>query len=206
MMTESRNEKRLVLRLLGVVVGMFAFGFALVPLYDVFCEITGANGKTAGKFTVTQAQEIDEQRLVTIQFLTSNNGDMPWEFRPKKRMLKIHPGELNSTSFYVRNPANKTMVAQAVPSVSPFHAAQYLHKTECFCFDQQQLAQGEEMDMPLRFIIDADLPKDVNTLTLSYTLFDVTDQFYTALDESLEDVPKENRRSNPLAVNLAGFD
>jgi cytochrome c oxidase assembly protein subunit 11 len=121
-------------------------------------------------------------------------------------MLKIHPGELNSTSFYVRNPTNKTMVAQAVPSVSPFHAAQYLHKTECFCFDQQQLAQGEEMDMPLRFIIDADLPKDVNTLTLSYTLFDVTDQFDTALDESLADAAKENRHSNALAVNLAGFD
>lgn len=180
-MSESNNEKRLVLRLLGVVVGMFAFGFALVPLYDVFCEITGANGKTAGKFTVTEAQKIDKQRVVTIQFLTNNNADMPWEFRPKKRMLKVHPGELNSTSFYVRNLTNKTMVAQAVPSVSPFHAAEYLHKTECFCFDQQQLAQGEEMDMPLRFIIDADLPKDVNTLTLSYTLFDVTDQFDTRL-------------------------
>jgi cytochrome c oxidase assembly protein subunit 11 len=206
MMSEAHNEKRLVLRLLGVVVGMFAFGFALVPLYDVFCEITGANGKTAGKFTVTQAQKIDKQRVVTIQFLTNNNADMPWEFRPKKRMLKVHPGELNSTAFYVRNPANKTMVAQAVPSVSPFHAAEYLHKTECFCFDQQQLAQGEEMDMPLRFIIDADLPKDVNTLTLSYTLFDVTDQFGTVLNEPVEKTPKENKHSSALAVNQAGFD
>ena len=205
-MPESHNEKRLVLRLLGVVVGMFAFGFALVPLYDVFCEITGVNGKTAGKFTVSQVQKIDRQRLVTIQFLTNNNADMPWEFRPKKRMLKIHPGELNSTAFYMRNPANKTMVAQAVPSVTPFHAAQYLHKTECFCFDQQQLAQGEEMDMPLRFIIDADLPKDVNTLTLSYTLFDVTDQFVTAIDESVAKTPLENNYSKALAVGQAGFD
>ena len=206
MVSKIQNEKRHVLRLLGVVVGMFAFGFALVPLYDVFCEITGANGKTAGQFTVTEAQEIDEERLVTIQFLTSNNADMPWEFRPEKRMLKIRPGELNSTAFYVRNLANKTMVAQAVPSVSPFHAAEYLHKTECFCFDQQQLAQGEEMDMPLRFIIDADLPKDVKTLTLSYTLFDVTDRFETAPAESVEWTPDESEDSNALAVNQAGFD
>ena len=206
MVSKIQNEKRHVLRLLGVVVGMFAFGFALVPLYDVFCEITGANGKTAGQFTVTEAQEIDEERLVTIQFLTSNNADMPWEFRPEKRMLKIRPGELNSTAFYVRNLTNKTMVAQAVPSVSPFHAAEYLHKTECFCFDQQQLAQGEEMDMPLRFIIDADLPEDVKTLTLSYTLFDVTDRFETTPGKSVERTPEEREHSNALVVNQAGFD
>jgi cytochrome c oxidase assembly protein subunit 11 len=206
MMSEVHNEKRHVLRLLGVVVGMFAFGFALVPLYDVFCEITGANGKTAGQFTVTETQEIDKERLITIQFLTSNNADMPWEFRPKKRMLKVHPGELNSTAFYVRNPADKTMVAQAVPSVSPFHAAEYLHKTECFCFDQQHLAQGEEMDMPLRFFIDADLPKDVKTLTLSYTLFDVTDRFENAPGKSAERAPEESELSDVLAVNQAGFD
>ena len=206
MESKIHNQKRHVLRLLGVVVGMFTFGFALVPLYDVFCEITGANGKTAGQFTVTEAQEIDKQRLVTIQFLTSNNADMPWKFRPKKRMLKVHPGELNSTAFYVRNLTNKTMVAQAVPSVSPFHAAEYLHKTECFCFDQQQLAQGEEMDMPLRFIIDADLPKDVKTLTLSYTLFDVTDRFETAPGESVERTPEESEDSYALAVNQVGID
>jgi cytochrome c oxidase assembly protein subunit 11 len=206
MMSRVQNEKRHVLRLVGVVVGMFAFGFALVPLYDVFCEITGANGKTAGQFTATETQVIDKERLITIQFLTTNNADMPWEFRPTKRMLKVHPGELNSTVFYVRNPADKTMVAQAVPSVSPFHAAEYLHKTECFCFDQQQLAQGEEMDMPLRFIIDADLPKDVNTITLSYTLFDVTDRFETAPDKSVERSPEESELSNALAVNPAGFD
>lgn len=178
-MQESQNDMRLVMRLLGVVVGMFAFGFALVPLYDVFCEITGANGKTAGLYTVTEVLQVDEERVVTIQFLTHNNAGMPWEFRPVKRMLKVHPGELNSTEFYVRNSSNRTMMAQAVPSVSPFHAAEYLHKTECFCFDQQVLAQGESLDMPLRFIIDPGLPKDVHTLTLSYTLFDITEQLST---------------------------
>ncbi len=173
------KDKRLVLRLLGVVVGMFAIGFALVPLYDIYCDITGANGKTAGQYTAADAQVVDLERTVTIQFLTNNNANMPWEFRPIKRILKVHPGELTSTAFYVRNPTDRTIVAQAIPSVTPFHAAEYLHKTECFCFEQQQLAEGEEMNMPLRFIIDPNLPKDVNTLTLSYTIFDVTGKFET---------------------------
>ena len=90
--------------------------------------------------------------------------------------MKVHPGELNTTNFYVRNPARTTMTAQAVPSVTPFMAATYLHKTECFCFEQQQLASGESLDMPLRFIIDRDVPAEIETLTLSYTLFDITEQ------------------------------
>jgi len=177
MMTEAGQEKRLILRLVGVVLGMFAFGFALVPLYDVFCEITGANGKTAGRYTIAEVQEVDTSREITIQFLTDTNADMPWEFRPTVRKMVVHPGELNSTEFYARNPTLNKMMGQAIPSVTPFHAAEYLHKTECFCFDQQQLAGGEAVDLPLRFIIDADLPKDVTTLTLSYTLFDVSEQF-----------------------------
>jgi cytochrome c oxidase assembly protein subunit 11 len=177
MTTDAGQEKRLVLRLVGVVVGMFAFGFALVPLYDVFCEITGANGKTAGQYTDAQVQEVDTSREITIQFLTNNNADMPWEFRPAVRKLVVHPGEVNATEFYARNPSLKKMMGQAIPSVTPFHAAEYLHKTECFCFDQQQLAGGEAIDMPLQFIIDSDLPDDVTTLTLSYTLFDVSEQF-----------------------------
>ncbi len=179
MAEESVKKKMHIFRLVGVVVGMFAFGFALVPLYDVFCEITGANGKTAGQYTVTEATKVDLDRTITVQFLTTNNAGMPWEFRPEKRSIKIHPGELNSTTFYARNPTSHSIVAQAVPSISPFHAAEYMHKTECFCFDQQQLDAGEARDMPLRFIIDPDLPADVTTLTLSYTLFDVTDQFET---------------------------
>ncbi len=179
MSKDSVKEKFHILRLVSVVIGMFAFGFALVPLYDVFCEITGANGKTAGQYTVTEATRVDVDRTITVQFLTTNNAGMPWEFRPEKRSIKIHPGQLNSTTFYAHNPTNQSIVAQAVPSISPFHAAEYMHKTECFCFDQQQLNAGESRDMPLRFIIDPDLPADVKTLTLSYTIFDVTDQFET---------------------------
>ena len=155
---------------------MFVFAFALVPPYDVFCQITGANGKTAGQFVVTENLEVDKDRIVTIQFLTNNNAGMPWTFRPAVRSMKVRPGEINETEFFIRNPASRTMTAQAVPSVTPFYAAEYLHKTECFCFEQQQLAGGEDLRMPLRFIIDPGLPVEVTTLTLSYTLFDITGQ------------------------------
>lgn len=183
-MQENNQNRQTILRLWVVVFGMFVFGFALVPLYDVFCDITGVNGKTAGRFIVTEMPEVDRDRIVTIQFLTNNNAGMPWEFRARVRSLKVHPGEKNETEFFARNRSSRTMTAQAVPSVTPFYAAQYLHKTECFCFDQQQLAGGEALDLPLRFIIDPGLPAEVTTLTLSYTLFDITEQ-----------VPKE------LAVN-----
>jgi len=175
-MTEAVPKPRTVLKLVLVVFGMFGFGFALVPLYTVFCEITGLNGKTGEQYTQSTVEEIDKDRLVTIQFLTNNNVDMPWDFRPQVRSMKVHPGELNTTNFYVRNTARTTMTAQAVPSVTPFMAATYLHKTECFCFEQQQLATGESLDMPLRFIIDRDVPPEIETLTLSYTLFDITEQ------------------------------
>ncbi|MDA9285844.1 cytochrome c oxidase assembly protein [Pseudomonadales bacterium] len=175
-MTETVPKPRTVLKLVLVAFGMFGFGFALVPLYTVFCEITGLNGKTGEQYTQSTVETIDKDRLITIQFLTNNNVDMPWAFRPQVRSMKVHPGELNTTNFYVRNPARTTMTAQAVPSVTPFMAATYLHKTECFCFEQQQLASGESLDMPLRFIIDRDVPAEIETLTLSYTLFDITEQ------------------------------
>ena len=146
------NYKQTVVRLCGLVIGMFVFGFALVPLYDVFCDITGANGKTSGKVVVAEIPRVDTDRVVMIQFLANNNADMPWEFRPEVRSMKVHPGELNRTEFYARNRVSRIMTAQAVPSVTPFYAAEYLHKTDCFCFDQQQLAGGEAMDMALQFI------------------------------------------------------
>ncbi len=174
-MTETSPAKT-IRQLVLVVVGMFGFGFAMVPLYDIMCEITGFNGKTAGKYEAADTQVVDEQRTVTIQFLASNNADMPWEFRPKVRKMTVHPGQMNTAEFYVRNITGDPMVGQAVPSVTPFKAAAYLHKTECFCFEEQQLEQGEGLDMPLRFIVDSNIPKDVKTLTLSYTLFDITEQ------------------------------
>jgi cytochrome c oxidase assembly protein subunit 11 len=177
-MTEmSRTDTgKAVRKLLLIAVGMFGFGFAMVPLYDLVCEVTGLNGKTGDQYISDGAEVVDEDRLVTIQFLANNNANMPWEFRPAVRSMKVNPGKMSYAEFYVKNVTGETMVAQAVPSVTPFHAAEYMHKTECFCFEQQQLAEGEDLDMPLRFIIDSNLPKDVKTLTLSYTLFDITDR------------------------------
>jgi len=154
---------------------MFFFGFALVPLYDVFCDITGLNGKTNQQAYVSVEDLIDTSRNVKVQFVATNNESMPWEFKPEVFELSVHPGEEIKTTFYAKNPRAYAMTAQAIPSVSPGKAAAYFHKTECFCFNNQLLAAGQSTDMPLSFIVDRDLPKSVHTITLSYTLFDITE-------------------------------
>ncbi|KUJ83062.1 cytochrome c oxidase assembly protein [Microbulbifer flavimaris] len=174
-MTWSENAK-VTAKLLTLAVSMLVFAiFVMPPLYDAFCEITGLNGKTGTKYEAVPAA-VDRERLVTVQFVASNNENMPWAFRPSVVSVKVHPGEAMDTVFLADNPTGKLMVGQAIPSVVPFKAAQYFHKTECFCFNQQTLAAGESAELPLRFIIDPDLPASVNTITLSYTLFDVTER------------------------------
>jgi cytochrome c oxidase assembly protein subunit 11 len=164
-----------VIKLVTVAVAMFAFVFVvMVPLYNVLCDALGINGKTEGQaYTAVQAG-VDEGRIVTIQFLASNNAGMPWEFAPTKTMMKVHPGAVNDTVFFARNTQPSAMVAQAIPSISPSRAAQYFHKTECFCFRQQPLAGEASAELPLQFIVDQDLPRDIGTITLSYTIFDIT--------------------------------
>lgn len=165
----------LSMKLSGVVVGMFIFAIWIMPpLYDAFCEITGLNGKTGGKYEAVEVV-VDTSREVTVQFLASNNENMPWEFRPHVRTMKVHPGQEVEVNFYARNPTSQDMVAQAVPSVVPYKAAEYFHKTECFCFNRQPLVAGASADLPLRFIVDQDIPKQVHTITLSYTIFDITE-------------------------------
>ena len=173
-MTESQNKhKKTITRLLIAVVGMFGFGFALVPLYDVFCDLAGINGKTNGRYEAsTEMQEVDESREVRIQFITHNNESMPWEFKPTVTEIKVNPGQMTQVDFYARNPTSSRMVAQAVPSLSPSEGVNYFHKTECFCFNQQALEAKEEILMPLIFVVDQALPKHIKVLTLSYTLFD----------------------------------
>lgn len=163
-----------------LVVVMFAFVFVvMVPLYNVLCDALGINGKTSGeRYQVVEAA-IDTSREIRIQFVATNNDGMPWEFHPTKSVMKVNPGGVNDTVFYAKNPLAKDMVAQAIPSVSPSRAAEYFHKTECFCFNQQPLAAGQETEMPLQFIVDQDLPADIKTITLSYTIFDVTDMVAT---------------------------
>ncbi len=158
-----------------VVVVMFAFVFVvMVPLYNVLCDALGINGKTSGeRYRVVEAT-VDTSREIRISFVATNNDGMPWEFRPTDSVLKVNPGAVNNTVFYAKNPLAENMVAQAVPSVSPARAAEYFHKTECFCFNQQPLDGGEETEMALQFIVDQDLPADIKSITLSYTIFDVT--------------------------------
>jgi len=172
----SKRNRKPVLLLAALAVGMFGFAFALVPLYDVFCEITGLNGKTATQAALLD--EIDESavptnRRVTIEFLANVARGMPWEFRPIDSKLIVTPGEMNSTTFLARNLVQKTVVGQAVPSISPGRAALFVKKIECFCFEQQELSAGGEMEMGVSFYIDKDLPAEINELTLSYTMFRV---------------------------------
>ena len=171
-MSEAMGIRRLVQRLLLVVLAMFGFGFALVPIYDVMCQAFGINGKTAGAYQ--GAQVVDERRQVRLQFLATNAAGMSWEFRPLADEITVHPGASNEMRFVAHNPTDRPMTAQAVPSVAPSKAAAYFHKTECFCFTQQVLQPGERIEMPVRFIVDRDLPADVKHLTLAYTLFDIT--------------------------------
>jgi cytochrome c oxidase assembly protein subunit 11 len=171
-----------VAKMVTVVVAMFAFVFVvMVPLYNVLCDALGINGKTSGlRYEAVQIQ-VDESREVTIQFVATNNEGMPWEFGPATTMMKVHPGAVNDTVFFARNPLSRDMVAQAIPSISPARAAEYFHKTECFCFNQQPLRGQQSADMPLQFIVDQDLPRDIKTITLSYTIFDVTDMVKDAV-------------------------
>ena len=167
------KAQKSTLKLILFTFGMFGFGFALVPLYDVFCDITGLNGKVTGPTITSYDQELST-REVKITFITSNNKQMPWSFKSSSPQMKVETGQDYLMDFTFTNTTNKPMIAQAVPSVSPGRGARYFHKTECFCFEQQPLDGNGEAEMPLQFIVDQDLPADIKTITLSYTLFDVT--------------------------------
>jgi len=175
-MDQQARNTRSFARVAVIAVAMFGFGYLLVPLYDVFCEITGLNGKTGqvDEAAIAKRYQPDLSRTVTVQFVANNNLGMPWEFGPSVATMDVHPGKVYATTFTAVNPTNRDMVGQAVPSVAPGKASRYFNKTECFCFNQQPLAAGERKEMPLRFIVDPNLPPDVSMLTLAYTVFDVT--------------------------------
>ncbi len=156
---------------------MFGFGFAMVPLYDVFCDITGINGKT-GRIEQEAAlsQQVDKERLVTVEFLATVNSELPWEFKPMIRKIKVHPGEVTEVNYFARNKTDRLVAGQAIPSLAPGLAAKYFNKTECFCFTRQTLQPGESKEMPLRFVVDPQLPEEIRTVSLSYTFFPAGDE------------------------------
>jgi len=175
MATEPKHEqvsnKKVIAKLLITVVAMFGFGFALVPLYDVFCYVTGLNGKTGVQVGSFDSVEADTSREIKVEFLTSLNEYMPWEFKALQDAVKVHPGQPTKVDFLVRNKTDKDMIGQAIPSVAPGIAAKYFQKTECFCFTEQKLKAGEEKVMPVVFIVDPSISEDVHEITLSYTFF-----------------------------------
>jgi len=172
---KRQDNKKIVMMLVAMVFFMSGFSFALVPLYDVFCEVTGLNGKTADGPASVSSAKIDKDRLVTVQFLANVNRNAPWKFKSEVFEMKVHPGQLQETNFYAENLTKENKTAQAVPSVTPGLAAQYFNKTECFCFTQQAFEPGEGKKMPLRFMVDPNLPKEISTLTLSYTFFELSE-------------------------------
>ena len=166
------STKALAIRLLALAVAMFGFGFLLVPLYDVFCEITGFGGKTNQTAATDVVVVADESREIELEFITTVNQYAPWEFQAEIDGITVHPGGLYEAWFVATNLTNSRKVAQAVPSVAPSGAAAYFKKLDCFCFSNQAFEPGEVKRMPVRFVVDSELPDYIDTLTLSYTLFD----------------------------------
>jgi len=174
-----RENFRMVGKLAVVTAGMFAFGYALVPLYKAICEVTGINILALGERQVAGATpkreavntQVDTSRLITVEFDANSRG--PWEFRPAQRSIQVHPGELATVTYEFQNVQNRRMAAQAIPSYAPKQAMAHFNKLECFCFNQYTLEPGEKKQWPVAFVIDPKLSKDVTTITLSYTFFEV---------------------------------
>lgn len=181
---KPKSNRKLISLLVMGCIGMFGFGFALVPLYDVLCEQLGINGKTSSTASNYQAITVDTSRVVTVEFISQVQTGMPWKFEPQTKRLEVHPGELIHTAFLARNLSDRAVIGQAIPSVSPGQGAAYFNKTECFCFNQQHLAASTSAELPLIFFVDPQLPESIHTLTLSYTLYDITDkQLASAIEQ-----------------------
>jgi len=167
---EKANTK-LALKMLWVVVGSLIFAFALVPLYNVICNLTGLNGKTENTASTLAKAKVDNSRLVTVQFVAAVMPGLGWNFYPKQNAITLHPGQIETVIFEAKNITSETITGQAIPSVTPAVASIYFKKIECFCFVRQGLKPGEVKEMPLRFFIDPALPQDVKEMTLSYSFF-----------------------------------
>ncbi|MCU0943142.1 MAG: cytochrome c oxidase assembly protein [Hydrogenophaga sp.] len=173
-----QENLKIVGKLCVIALGMFAFGYALVPIYRHICEALGINVLAVAERKVPGASptlpantQVDRTRTITVEFDTNVRG--PWQFKPAVRSMQVHPGELATVLYEFQNVQNRTMAAQAIPSYAPKQSASHFNKLECFCFTQYTLAPGERKEWPVAFVIDPRLPKDVTTITLSYTFFEV---------------------------------
>jgi cytochrome c oxidase assembly protein subunit 11 len=195
----------MVAKLLVVTAGMFGFGYALVPIYRAICDALGINVLAAGDKQIPGATskiaantQVDKTRLITVEFDANVRG--PWDFKPEKRSLQVHPGELATVMYEFQNIQNRTMAAQAIPSYAPKQSAAHFNKLECFCFNEYKLQPGEKKEWPVAFVIDPKLPKDVTTITLSYTFFEVGGKVPAApKSASLKVEPATDVAAKPVA-------
>ena len=179
-MALNRNNLLMLRKLTVVAAGMFAFGYALVPMYKAICEFTGINILALGEREIpgsgnarakAKNTQVDESRIITVEFDANARG--PWKFKPAQSSMQVHPGEMMTVMYEFENVQDRVMSAQAIPSYAPRQAAAHFNKLECFCFNQYTLAPGEKKQWPVVFVIDPKLAKDVTTITLSYTFFEV---------------------------------
>ncbi|MFY0663562.1 MAG: cytochrome c oxidase assembly protein [Natronospirillum sp.] len=183
---KPKSHAKVVTQLVLLTVGMVAFVFVgLVPMYYWICEITGIGGRTTSATSAEYVMEVDESRSLRVNFLASNQADMPWEFRALTSTVNVHPGEQATVMFYIKNTTRETMTAQAVPSLSPFYVTEYFHKIECFCFEQQTLEPGESLEMPMLFFVDNRVPEQITSIALSYSLFNLPDVAKASVKEKL---------------------
>jgi cytochrome c oxidase assembly protein subunit 11 len=166
----SKPNKRVVLQLTLIVFASLAFGFAIAPFYDVMCKKLGLNGRADTTATMT-TQKVDTTRWVNVIFTGNTMPGLSWSFHPTQSSLRVHPGEIKMASYIAKNNGAESVMGLAVPSVTPEVASLYFKKIECFCFKQQTLKSGESKEMPLRFYVSSDIPKDVNNITLSYAFY-----------------------------------
>jgi cytochrome c oxidase assembly protein subunit 11 len=168
----QRANRNMTWKLLAIAAGSFGFGFALVPLYNVLCSVTGYGDQAKLLQKVSAIEHPDYSRTVTVEFLADVASAGEFEFRPVKRTVEVHPGQLFTAEFYARNLTGRDTMAQAVPNIAPSEVAAYFHKTECFCFTPQHFSLNEGRNMPVRFIIDPALPSYIDLITLAYTFYD----------------------------------
>jgi cytochrome c oxidase assembly protein subunit 11 len=168
----NKANRKLTWQLWLFAAGFLAFGFALVPLYNVLCDVTGYGNRSKLQQAAQVVEAPDETRTITVEFLSSVPTFGNWEFRPERTQLEVHPGRLYEAKFYARNLRDAPVIAQAVPSIAPMQATQYFHKTECFCFQPQHFAGQEARELSVRFIVDPQLPTTIDRLTLGYAMYD----------------------------------
>jgi len=171
-MSVQAMNRKLVVKLVVVAVGMFGFGFALAPMYTKLCELTGVNNLQSSDVAAANSQ-VDSSRTITVQFDANLRNELPWSFRPLTKSVQVHPGQLVHVVYEVKNDSDRDVFAQAIPSYGPQVAGRYFKKMECFCFTRQELKPNETRQMPVVFVVEAGLPADVHTITLSYTFFRV---------------------------------